>query len=267
MSGGRSDLLGRVLGAGRAVLPSGLKDRLRWVYAAVPQSWRLSPEYRALVAQLRESQWWSEERIRDFQLARLRETVRHAAEQVPAYGRRFAEHGVGPDDLRAPEDLARFPFLAKEDLRAGAEAWLARDVPRDRLQLVTSGGTTGTPTAFHHLAQYNEQVTRAFRLAMWGRIGFSFERRILDLTASFGEPLGYVPERRSLYLSIAFLDRRRFPEWIDRVRRFRPEFILGLPSTATALAQLVREHGVELPLRGVVVGSEVMYPWQRAYVA
>jgi len=269
MHSSRGDLVGRVLRLGRRVLPGGVKERLRWLYAGMPRSWQMSSEYRALTALLRESQWWSEERLRDFQLQRLREVVRHAAESVPGHARRFAEHGVGPEELRSLEDLRRFPTMGKEDLRGDPRDFLARGIPEERLQLVTSGGTTGIPTAFYHLAQRNEEVTRAFRLAMWGRIGFSFERRILDLTASFGEPFGYVPQRRSLYVSISYLGRDGVDAWLDRARRFRPEYILGLPSTVVLLAQLLRERGAvdDFRFRGVVAGSEVMYPWQREYIS
>lgn len=264
-AGGREDLLGRLLRTGRALLPSGLKSRMRWVYAGLPQSWRMSSRYRALEAMLRESQHWDAARMEEFQLGELRKAVRHARDHVPAYAERFAAYGVGPDSIVALDDLARFPFLEKEDLRGDPRRFLARGIEPDRLQLVTSGGTTGAPTSFYHLAQYNEEVTRAFRLALWARIGFSFRRRILDLTASFGEPFGYVPERRSLYVSIAHLHERQLPAILERVRRFRPEYILGLPSTATLLAQLLREAGEarSIPLQGVVVGSEVLYPWQR----
>ena len=269
MHAGRSDLVGRVLRLGRRVLPGPVKERLRWLYTGMPRSWQMSSEYRALTALLHESQWWSEERLRDFQLQQLRGLVGHAARNVPGHGRRFAEYGVGPETIRSLEDLRRFPTLGKEDLRGDPRDFLARGIPEERLQLVTSGGTTGLPTGFYHLAQYNEEVTRAFRLAMWGRIGFSFERRILDLTASFGGPFGYVPQRRSLYVSIAYLDRERMDAWLDRARRFRPEYILGLPSTVVLLAQLLRERGAvdEFRFRGLVVGSEVIYPWQRAFVS
>lgn len=261
------DWVGRVLGAGRGVVPAPVKERLRGVYRVLPTGWRRSPEYRALVRDLAESQWWSAERLAELQLRRLRETVRRAGEHVPAYRARFAGAGVSADTLRTLDDLARFPFLHKDDLRAPGADFLARDIPADRLERFTSGGTTGVPVAFHHVSGEHQDAVRAFQLAMWGRIGFRYEARVLDLTASFAAPYGHEPDERILRVSIPWLSDEGMPRWLDAVRRFRPGYVLGLSSTVTAFAQLLAAAGERVPgIRGVVVGSEVLHPWQRELI-
>ena len=51
------------------------------------------------------------------QLERLQWTLRHAYANVPDYRRRFDDAGVHPEDCRSLDDLARFPFTTKDDLR------------------------------------------------------------------------------------------------------------------------------------------------------
>jgi len=55
--------------------------------------------------------------LRAVQLERLRWSVRHTYENVTHYRRKCAAVGVHPDDLRRLEDLSRFPFTTKQDLR------------------------------------------------------------------------------------------------------------------------------------------------------
>ena len=46
----------------------------------------------------------SRDELHALQLTRLKWSVRLAYEQVPAYRRKFEQHGVHPDDLRRIED-------------------------------------------------------------------------------------------------------------------------------------------------------------------
>ena len=59
----------------------------------------------------------SADEIRALQLERLQWSVRHAYQNVDHYRRSFDAHGAHPDDLRALSDIARFPFLTKQDFR------------------------------------------------------------------------------------------------------------------------------------------------------
>lgn len=84
--------------------------------------------------------------IRNLQLDRLKWSVRHAYENVPMYKQRFDEAGVHPEDLQSLNDLAKFPFTYKNDLRDNYPFGLFA-VPREQIiRLHASSGTTGKPT-------------------------------------------------------------------------------------------------------------------------
>ena len=59
----------------------------------------------------------SADELKALQLERLKWSVRHSYENVGHYRRAFDDAGVTPDDLRSLEDLAKFPFLTKQDFR------------------------------------------------------------------------------------------------------------------------------------------------------
>ena len=80
------------------------------------------------------------------QTRRLRWTLNHAYRNVPHYRRKFDAAGVHPDDFRRLEDLKKFPFTAKEDLRLTYPFGMFA-VPREKvLRIHASSGTTGKPT-------------------------------------------------------------------------------------------------------------------------
>ena len=54
--------------------------------------------------------------LRALQLDRLREAIARAG-RVPHYQEKFAAAGIRPGDVTSLDDLAKFPFTTKEDLR------------------------------------------------------------------------------------------------------------------------------------------------------
>ena len=88
----------------------------------------------------------SRDEIAALQLNRLKWSLAHAYENVPATRRRFDEAGVHPDDLARLEDLRKFPFTTKADLRENYPFGMFA-VPREKvLRVHASSGTTGKPT-------------------------------------------------------------------------------------------------------------------------
>src|SRR5665213_2069819 len=88
----------------------------------------------------------SRDEIAALQIERLGRTLRHAYANVPHYRQAFAAAGVHPDDFRTLEDLAKFPFTSKQDLRANYPFGMFA-VPREQVARIhASSGTTGKPT-------------------------------------------------------------------------------------------------------------------------
>jgi phenylacetate-CoA ligase len=258
--------LGRSVGR---LIPSGLKPPLRRIYSNLPYWWRAGDTLRATYAFLRESESWSRDQVLAYQREKLKELVRHVYANVPAYRKALALLRIDPDSVDSIASIRKFPSLTKGALRHSPSEYVAMDVPEAALQYVMSGGTTGKPVRFCHIRTYNDEVAKAYRLIMWRRAGYRPGARLLDLTASFsGAPLQYAPGSRTAYLSISALGGSNIDDWAEDVRSFRPEFVVGFPSTITLLAQLTRDH--DLPrdsVRGIITSSEVMYESQRRYIA
>ena len=87
--------------------------------------------------------------LRRFQLNRLKKTLRQAAKSS-VYSKLFKTHGIVPDQVKTLEDLKRFPFTTKEDLRKYFPYGFVT-VPMEKIIRVhSSSGTTGRATAVFH---------------------------------------------------------------------------------------------------------------------
>jgi phenylacetate-CoA ligase len=80
------------------------------------------------------------------QLERLRRVLHHAYANVPHYRGRFDAAGVTPFALRGLEDLRRFPFTTKADLRDNYPFGLFAVNREALIRLHASSGMTGKPT-------------------------------------------------------------------------------------------------------------------------
>jgi phenylacetate-CoA ligase len=88
----------------------------------------------------------SRDELSGLQLERLKWSLRHAYDNVPHYKASFDAAGVHPDDLATLEDLAKFPFTVKSDLRDNYPFGMFA-VPRAQVKRIhASSGTTGQPT-------------------------------------------------------------------------------------------------------------------------
>ena len=88
----------------------------------------------------------SRDEITALQRERLVWSLRHAYDNVAYYRQAFDAAGVHPADFRRLEDLRKFPFTTKQDLRANYPFGLFA-VPREKIvRIHASSGTTGKPT-------------------------------------------------------------------------------------------------------------------------
>ena len=88
----------------------------------------------------------SREEMNALQLERLQETVTRVYEKVEPYRKKMDEAGVKPEDIKCLADLAKLPFVTKQDMRDNYPFGLFA-VPKEELvRIHASSGTTGKPT-------------------------------------------------------------------------------------------------------------------------
>ena len=220
---------------------------------------------------LRESRGWNREDLAAYQAEALSRLLDHAYENVPYYRRIFQERSLVPEDIRSPADLELLPILTREDLQANLPDLKARNYPESAFEYVRTSGSTGTPMGFYYEKGVSRAREWAFMKTQWDRVGYRFTDRCVVLRGyTVGSAKDGVFWRKTLggrwlLMSSHHMTEEALPAYISEIRRFKPRFIQGYPSTVAILARYMREHEIEpFPtVRAILCGSENLYPWQR----
>jgi len=207
----------------------------------------------------------SRDAISALQLERLKWTLRHAYDNVPHYRRAFDAKGVHPDDLRSLEDLAKFPFTTKSDLRDNYPFGMFA-VPREGIvRIHASSGTTGKPTVVGYTRQdietWADLVARSIRAA-GGRPG-----DIVHVAYGYGLFTGglgahYGAER--LGCTVIPMSGGQTEKQVQLIRDFKPDIIMVTPSYLQVIIEEFARQGLdarECSLRVGILGAE---PWTEA---
>jgi phenylacetate-CoA ligase len=204
----------------------------------------------------------SRDEIETLQLERLQWSLRHAYTNVELYRRRFDEAGVHPDDCRSLEDLARFPFTTKTELRDSYPFGMFA-VPLERVVRVhASSGTTGQPTVVGYTQRdidtWSSVVARSIRAA-GGRPGdrvhvaYGYGLFTGGLGAHYGaERLGCTV----IPVSGGMTERQA-----RLIVDFEPDVIMVTPSYMLAILDELGRQGIDARSCSLRVGIFGAEPW------
>ncbi len=246
-----------------------IKSRLRPLYYRLPMQICYGREFAPTLALLQESQWWSAERLREFQLSKLRRLLQHAANHVPYYRKLFRNLGFDPKDLRAVEDLRVLPLLDKETVRENIQALLAENIKPSQRLYFTTGGTTGIPLGVYNM-RYAGGREKAFMFTQWSRIGFrpSEPRAILR-----GTPIKnlrhwrYEAFERSFMFSNFHMTAENIAEYARVMKAKRLAFLHSYPSAVIDFARHLENQSIVPPrFKVILASSENLYPGQRQFI-
>ncbi|MCX3062853.1 phenylacetate--CoA ligase PaaK [Streptomyces beihaiensis] len=214
------------------------------------------------------TQGWDEgerlgiEEMRALQLERLRATVSRVYERVPFYRRAFDEAGVRPGDCASLDDLARFPFTVKADLRENYPFGLFA-VDRSQVRrLHASSGTTGLPTVVGYtqadLAMWADMVARSIRAA-GGRPGDTVHVAYGYGLFTGGLGAHYGAER--LGCTVVPASGGMTARQVRLILDLKPRIIMVTPSYMLTLLDEFERQGVDPRTTSLEVGVFGAEPW------
>lgn len=200
--------------------------------------------------------------LRQVQLERLQATVNRAYKNVRFYHQQMDAAGLAPEDVQSLEDIRRFPFTTKEDLRKGYPYQMFAVPLREIVRIHASSGTTGQPTVCGYtkrdLQTWSGLVARVMTAAGVTRndvvqIFFGYGL----FTGAFGLHYGTEEIGASVIPASAGGTERQ----IQLMQDFRTTALVGTPSYALYIAETMEEMGIhpdQLSLRVGLFGAE---PW------
>lgn len=250
-------------------LPYPVTQGIKYAYGAVPPRVRYGRVFWDTYNFLQESQWWSRERLEEYQMQQLSRLLHHAYENVPYYRRIFDERGLKPRDIQSFDDLKKLPYLTKDTLRARAKDLLARNFNPSHLTMSHTSGTTGKPLQFFEDPLTSEKEW-AFICHQWSRVGYKPGDLRVELRGPVnrGKPVGYDPASKVLRLSPLIESKERVAYYLEKMQCVGAKFLHGYPGAIASFAFSIRKYGLAVPfaLKAVLFASEAVYPWQRELV-
>lgn len=253
--------------------PHPVKQGLKYLWGAIPPTVRYGRSFRRTLAFLRRSQWWSREELERYQRIELKRVLSHAGENIPYYQKVFAELGIRLEHLNEPGILKEIPFLTRQMARENYDLLIDPRTRRRSTITITTGGTSGKQLKIRTRLAHR-MVEKAYFFDFRSRMGFTPRSKLATLrgdvvrTDRYRRTWKIDPLRKELLLSSYHLDERNLALYVEKIKRFQPEFIKCYPSTIVPLARFIEQHGITdlPPLKAVLASSENTFPGQRELV-
>lgn len=223
---------------------------------------------------LKATERWSLEQLRDLQVGMLRRLVRHAYHHTTYYREVMEDRGIRPEDIESVGDLAKFPLLDRDTLRATMTSRLAGAGPRVAITKSTSG-TTGEPV----VVKYNVESRHwrdATRWRGYGWGGYQVGMRAMHYWGAGPQATSFIKRgkialdralKRDLYVDCTPRGEEALVAAVQQIRTFKPQVMVAYSAGAAALAKYVNEQKLrtwqDIP---VLVGAERLWPQDREQI-
>lgn len=201
--------------------------------------------------------------IEKIQLERLKETVLRVYEKVPYYRDKMDKAGVKPEDIKSLKDLAKLPFVTKQDLRDTYPFGLFAVDKSQLVRIHASSGTTGKPTVVGYTQRDLETWTECVsRIACMGGATKEDISQICFGYGMFTGALGLHYGLENIGSAIVPSSTGNSEKQIMFMKDFGTTLLVATPSYALRLAEVANEMGVdiqkELKVKIALVGSELL---------
>ena len=199
------------------------------------------------------------------QLSRLQGQLAFAYAKVPHVRSKFDAAKVAPGAIKTLDDIRRFPFTTKSDMRDAYPFGLFA-VPREQVvRLHASSGTTGKPTVVgytaHDIGLWSDLMARCLACAgvrpgdvLHNAYGYGL----------FTGGLGFHDGAERLGCTVVPVSGGMTERQVTLLQDFGAHVLCATPSYALAIAEIAEAMGVDvrkLPLRIGIFGAE---PWSEA---
>lgn len=205
----------------------------------------------------------SRKEIEKIQLERLQETVNRVYEKVAPYRKKMDDAGVKPSDIKTLKDLAKLPFVTKQDMRDNYPFGLFAVNKDELVRIHASSGTTGKPTVVGYTkADLEMWTTCVSRIAC---MGGATEKDVAQICFGYGMftgALGLHYGLENIGATIIPSSTGNSEKQIMYMKDFGTTLLVATPSYALRLAEVAREMGVDikkdLKVKIGLVGSELL---------
>ena len=212
----------------------------------------------------RKSDFLDQLTIKEKRKALLSKLLKHCNQKSKFYRKRFLENNIDPNSNDPFKELSKLPVLTKEEVFNNYED-IKCNTNSTNLSFTTSG-STGQP-----LKSYTSPnqwiVEQAVIWRSWKRAKYKFRDKIAifrSYSPEENDPLiKFDLLRNWKYYSIYHLDEKNLKKFSDDLKKWKPKFLRGYPSSLYLLAKFLENEQFDLSIKGIFTASEQLHPEQR----
>ncbi len=223
--------------------------------------------------EMESSQWWDEKHLKELQLSKLRQLLKHTQTHVPYYRKLFKEIGFEVENIHSISDLAQLPLLDKSKIRANTEA-LKSEIAQN-LSKFNTGGSSGEPLIFYiGRKRVSHDVAAKWRATRWWGVDIGDPEIVVwgsPIELGAQDNIRILRDRlfRTKLLPAFEMSEQKLDIFLEEIRTIRPKMLFGYPSALSHIARhadIKKQNMSDLNIRVAFVTSERLYDDQRLQI-
>jgi len=247
-------------------------DDIKKIYSIVPFSLRAGRGYSFTLSSIARNQFVSKSELELIQFNKLKELLIASSNNVEYYSELFEAARFNPFKFSELKEIEALPLLDRMTVFNNYERMKNRSTSYLNSYEGYTGGTTGNPLKILFDIK-SHFIEWAYIHAMWKRVGFSARnRRVSLLGVPFRKDAATLWKHNyphnELQLSPRHMTDETMNKYIELITDFKADYIYGLPSAITVLAQHIQKLQLNmLGIKGILCGSENMTQRQRELIS
>jgi len=212
----------------------------------------------------------------DYQTLELRKLLIHGFTTVPFYADLYSKHGFTLNDLKKfeMEDLAKLPFLEKDDLRQFGTTTLLSS-KKEKGNFYFSSGSSGTPTSIYFSKKTHQSWSAIYeaRVRNWAGLNYKIPRamvggrRVLPTSISRKPFYRYNYAESQAYFSAYHISEKNTKDYVDGLFKSKSEYFVGYAMSIYLLSEFILKLQLKTPeLKAVLTSSEKLTSKMRSII-
>lgn len=225
--------------------------------------------------ELRKTQWYPEEKIKEYQWRKLKSLLQHAYDNVPYYRNMFKKLKIHPNDISSFQDFKKIPCLTKKDIKKDINSFISKDARKRGMIKMNTGGSTGEPLIFY-VDKRRISYDRAshIRAREWWGIDVGDREIVL-----WGSPIETTSQDRikdirdwffnTKLLSAFKTSEEKMIKYAKIIKHFNPRHIFGYGSSIYLFCKTMMKKGIylkNLDVKVVFVTADMLYDHHRKLI-
>jgi len=227
-----------------------------------------------LFDELLQTQWLSEDELRDLQFQRLRNLLIHSQENVPFYKQLFLEHEFNANKFSSFDDFKKLPILTKDGVRNNLPQMKAVNFSHWKPRKTQTGGSTGKPLVTFKDKESHSYLT-ANNLRAWNAAGYEIGDKFITMANG-----SLLPNKGSIKNSIYYflqhsdliksyhMDDATLADALRKIKKSVGRYMFAYSSSTFLLASYAASKNI--PMKGtldaIFTTSDMLFSRQRQLI-